>query len=105
MIRDSPGFLLNRLLVPFLNEAIELLLDGAAVEALDEAALEFGMPPGPLALFDEFGIDVALAVGRSLYRGISETHRSLGAHHPDVQVRPPRAEMRPWLLFHAMGDG
>ncbi len=68
VMRDSPGFLLNRLLVPFLNEAIELLLDGAAVEALDEAALEFGMPAGPLALFDEFGMDVALAVGRSLYQ-------------------------------------
>lgn len=68
VIRDSPGFLLNRLLVPFLNEAIELLLDGVAVEVLDEAALDFGMPAGPLALFDEFGIDVALAVGRTLYR-------------------------------------
>lgn len=68
VMRDSPGFLLNRLLVPFLNEAIELLLDGAAVEALDQAGLEFGMPVGPLALFDEFGIDVALAVGRSLYQ-------------------------------------
>ncbi len=67
VVRDSPGFLLNRLLVPYMNEALELLLDGASVEALDQAAMEFGMPLGPLAHFDEFGIDVALAVGRTLY--------------------------------------
>jgi 3-hydroxyacyl-CoA dehydrogenase/enoyl-CoA hydratase/3-hydroxybutyryl-CoA epimerase/3-hydroxyacyl-CoA dehydrogenase/enoyl-CoA hydratase/3-hydroxybutyryl-CoA epimerase/enoyl-CoA isomerase len=67
VVRDGPGFLLNRLLVPYMNEALELLLDGASVEALDQAALEFGMPLGPLAHFDEFGIDVALAVGRTLY--------------------------------------
>ena len=68
LIRDSPGFLLNRLLLPYMNEAVELLLDGAAVEFLDEVALDFGMPVGPFALYDEFGIDVALAVGRTLYQ-------------------------------------
>lgn len=67
VVPDSPGFLLNRLLVPFLNEALELLLDGADVRSLDQAAENFGMPQGPLALFDDFGVDVALAVGRSLY--------------------------------------
>jgi 3-hydroxyacyl-CoA dehydrogenase len=72
VIRDSPGFLLNRLLVPYLNESLELLLDGADVESLDRAAADFGMPHGPLALFDEFGIDVAIAVGRSLYRAFPE---------------------------------
>ena len=67
VVRDSPGFLLNRLLVPYLNEALELLLEGSEVAALNEAAKAFGMPQGPLALFDDFGIDVALAVGRSLF--------------------------------------
>ena len=66
-VQDGPGFLLNRLLVPYLNEALELLLEGADVAALDRVAKQFGMPQGPLALFDEFGIDVALAVGRSLF--------------------------------------
>lgn len=69
---DSPGFLLNRLLVPYLNETLELLLDGADIEAIDRAAADFGMPQGPLASFDEFGIDVAIAVGRSLYRAFPE---------------------------------
>ena len=67
VVQDGPGFLLNRLLVPYLNEALELLLEGADVAALDRVAKQFGMPQGPLDLFDEFGIDVALAVGRSLF--------------------------------------
>ena len=67
VVRDGPGFLLNRILTPYLNEALELLLEGVSVEALDQSALEFGMPLGPLAHLDEFGIDVALAVGRTLY--------------------------------------
>ena len=66
IIRDSPGFLLNRLLVPYMNETLELLLHGADVETLDLAAKSFGMPLRPLSLFDEFGIDLAMAVGRSL---------------------------------------
>jgi len=68
VVRDSPGFLLNRLLVPFMNEALELVLHGANIATLDRAARDFGMPIRPLALFDEFGLDVALAVGRSMYR-------------------------------------
>ena len=72
VIRDSPGFLLNRLLVPYLNETLELLQDGADIPSLDRAAADFGMPHGPLASFDEFGIDVAIAVGRSLYRAFPE---------------------------------
>jgi 3-hydroxyacyl-CoA dehydrogenase len=72
VVRDSPGFLLNRLLVPYLNETLELLLDGADIESLDRAAADFGMPQGPLASFDEFGIDVAIAVGRSLYQAFPE---------------------------------
>jgi 3-hydroxyacyl-CoA dehydrogenase len=72
VVRDSPGFLLNRLLVPYLNEALELLLDGADIDSLDRAAAGFGMPLGPLTLFDEFGVDVAIAVGRSLYQAFPE---------------------------------
>ncbi len=68
IVPDGPGFLLNRILVPYMNEALELLLEGTPLSVLDEAALRFGMPLGPVALYDEFGLDVALAVGRSLYR-------------------------------------
>jgi 3-hydroxyacyl-CoA dehydrogenase/enoyl-CoA hydratase/3-hydroxybutyryl-CoA epimerase/enoyl-CoA isomerase len=66
-VKDGPGFLLNRLLVLYLNEALELLLDGADLEAINTAASQFGLPTGPLAQIDEFGIDVALEVGRTLF--------------------------------------
>ena len=67
IVRDGPGFLLNRLLVTYFNEVVELLFDGAAIADLDRAALEFGMPAGPLEQLDEYGVDVALAVGRTLF--------------------------------------
>ncbi|MCA9069019.1 MAG: 3-hydroxyacyl-CoA dehydrogenase family protein [Planctomycetaceae bacterium] len=71
-IADSPGFLLNRLLVPYLNEALELLLKGAEPDILDQAARSFGMPIGPLRQLDEYGLDVALAVGKTLYRAFPD---------------------------------
>jgi 3-hydroxyacyl-CoA dehydrogenase/enoyl-CoA hydratase/3-hydroxybutyryl-CoA epimerase/3-hydroxyacyl-CoA dehydrogenase/enoyl-CoA hydratase/3-hydroxybutyryl-CoA epimerase/enoyl-CoA isomerase len=71
-VPDRPGFLLNRLLVPYLNEALELLLEGVRVESLNESASKFGMPVGPLEHFDEFGIDVAIAVGSTLYRAFPD---------------------------------
>ncbi len=66
-VQDTPGFLLNRLLVTYLNEALELLLDRVEINALDAAALQFGFPIGPLAQLDAFGLDVAVEVGKTLY--------------------------------------
>lgn len=63
---DGPGFLVNRLLMPYLNESCYLLLEGATVRALDEALLDFGMPMGPARLLDEVGLDVAYHVGAFL---------------------------------------
>jgi 3-hydroxyacyl-CoA dehydrogenase/enoyl-CoA hydratase/3-hydroxybutyryl-CoA epimerase len=59
---DAPGFLVNRCLSPYLNEAARLLLEGTAPEAVDAAMLEFGMPMGPCRLLDEVGFDVASKV-------------------------------------------
>lgn len=58
VVKDAPGFLVNRLLVPYLNEATYLLTDGAPIEELDRALLDYGMPMGPMELIDEVGIDV-----------------------------------------------
>jgi 3-hydroxyacyl-CoA dehydrogenase / enoyl-CoA hydratase / 3-hydroxybutyryl-CoA epimerase len=66
VVKDSPGFLVNRLLVPYMVEAITLLEEGHSAEQLDRVMVEFGMPMGPLELFDEVGIDVAYKVARIL---------------------------------------
>lgn len=68
VVTDHPGFVLNRVLVPYLTEALELLLEGVSLDSLDSAACDFGMPQGPLRQLDEFGLDVALAVGGNLLR-------------------------------------
>jgi 3-hydroxyacyl-CoA dehydrogenase/enoyl-CoA hydratase/3-hydroxybutyryl-CoA epimerase len=66
VVNGAPGFLVNRLLMPYLNEAGVLLGEGVGVEAIDRAMLDFGMPMGPLRLIDEVGIDVAYDVAREL---------------------------------------
>jgi len=60
---DGPGFLVNRLLMPYLNEAAYLLQAGASVQGIDAAMLSFGMPMGPARLLDEVGLDIAYHVG------------------------------------------
>lgn len=59
VVNDSPGFFANRILAPYLNEAGRLLEEGVAIEAIDDALLDFGFPVGPINLLDEVGLDVA----------------------------------------------
>lgn len=66
LVKDSPGFLVNRILVPYLVEAGELFWNGADVREVDGAMREFGLPMGPLRLVDEIGADVALEVAGTL---------------------------------------
>lgn len=66
VVRDSPGFLVNRILMPYLVEAAEIFRKGGDPEAIDNAMLDFGMPMGPLRLLDEVGLDVAAHVARTL---------------------------------------
>lgn len=66
LVEDGPGFLVNRVLGPYLNEAGFLLQDGAGVQQIDRAMLAFGMPMGPCRLLDEVGFDVAEHVAREL---------------------------------------
>jgi 3-hydroxyacyl-CoA dehydrogenase/enoyl-CoA hydratase/3-hydroxybutyryl-CoA epimerase len=72
LVRDSPGFLVNRILLPYLVEAAELFANGASVEEVDAAMLDFGMPMGPLRLIDEVGLDVAEDVAATLAAGFPE---------------------------------
>ena len=66
VVKDSPGFLVNRILAPYMNEAATLLQEGQAIEHIDKAILKFGMPMGPLVLYDEVGIDVTYKVAKIL---------------------------------------
>jgi len=68
VVKDGPGFLVNRLLLPYLNEAVYLLSDGMSVEKIDKYYLDFGMPMGPLHLIDEIGIDVAVKVAKIFHK-------------------------------------
>ena len=65
-VRSSPGFLVNRVLMPYLLEAVTLLEEGHARETIDAAALQFGMPMGPIELADTVGLDICLSVAEEL---------------------------------------
>lgn len=63
VVKDGPGFLVNRLLMPYMAEAAFLMQEGMSIEAVDKAYVrEFGMPMGPFELMDEVGLDVCLKV-------------------------------------------
>ena len=65
-VKSAPGFLVNRILTPYMTEAQVMLEEGIPAETIDAAAREFGMPMGPIELADTVGLDVGLAVGREL---------------------------------------
>jgi 3-hydroxyacyl-CoA dehydrogenase/enoyl-CoA hydratase/3-hydroxybutyryl-CoA epimerase len=64
--RSAPGFLVNRVLMPYMTEAMLAAREGIPLAAIDEAAVKFGMPMGPIELADTVGLDVCLHVGRIL---------------------------------------
>jgi 3-hydroxyacyl-CoA dehydrogenase/enoyl-CoA hydratase/3-hydroxybutyryl-CoA epimerase len=66
LVKDSPGFLVNRILVPYLIEAGAIFWSGADIKTIDGTMLDFGLPMGPLRLIDEIGADVALDVAATL---------------------------------------
>jgi len=64
--KSAPGFVVNRILTPYINEALFALEAGIPAEVIDRAAVRFGMPMGPIELTDVVGLDVSLNVGRVL---------------------------------------
>lgn len=65
-VKSSPGFLVNRILMPYLMEAVTLVDEGVKLAAIDQAAIEFGMPMGPIHLADTVGLDICLSVAQEL---------------------------------------
>jgi len=86
VVKDSPGFLVNRILMPYLIEAGNLFESGASIEDLDKAMLDFGMPMGPMRLLDEVGIDVALHVAQTIAANYGDR-----MHVPDLLSKMARA--------------
>ena len=78
VVRDCAGFLVNRVLFPYLTEAVLLLQEGADMDALDKAATKFGMPMGPILLYDVVGNDTSYFAGNVI-----------AAAYPDRAVAVP----------------
>jgi 3-hydroxyacyl-CoA dehydrogenase / enoyl-CoA hydratase / 3-hydroxybutyryl-CoA epimerase len=76
IVRDSPGFLVNRVLFPYLLEAAELFENGVNAQEIDEALLEWGMPMGPLRLIDEIGVDIAVDIANTLEKAYGTRDRA-----------------------------
>ncbi|MCK5482512.1 MAG: enoyl-CoA hydratase/isomerase family protein [Gemmatimonadetes bacterium] len=103
LVADRPGFLVNRLLTPYLNEAGFLLQEGAAVEAIDGALESFGMPMGPLRLLDEIGFDVARHASREMVAAFGDRMRPSGVL--DRMIEDARLGKKNGLGFHRYQDG
>ncbi len=65
-VKDAPGFLVNRVLGPYMANAFRMLDEGVSAETIDKAAEQFGMPMGPIALADTVGLDICAAAGKAL---------------------------------------
>ncbi|MBA3833093.1 MAG: enoyl-CoA hydratase/isomerase family protein [Chthoniobacterales bacterium] len=96
VVRDSPGFLVNRVLFPYLLEAAELFENGLEAKEIDGALVEWGMPMGPLRLIDEIGVDITVDIAATL-------ENSLGgrAHTPAILEEMRAAK----LLGRKSGSG
>ncbi|HEY2412900.1 MAG TPA: 3-hydroxyacyl-CoA dehydrogenase NAD-binding domain-containing protein [Pirellulaceae bacterium] len=72
VVNDGPGFAINRLLFPYMNEAHELYCEGASLREIDRAATAFGMAMGPITLYDLVGLDTAAYAGMTMYNAFPE---------------------------------
>jgi 3-hydroxyacyl-CoA dehydrogenase/enoyl-CoA hydratase/3-hydroxybutyryl-CoA epimerase/enoyl-CoA isomerase len=69
VVRDCPGFLVNRILLPYMAESLVLLAEGIDMDRIDKLAVKWGMPVGPITLYDMVGIDTGLYAGEVLKAG------------------------------------
>lgn len=76
VVNDGPGFLVNRILMPYMNEAGFLIEEGVSMKDIDDACLNFGMPMGPCRLLDEVGIDVGQKVAKIIHDGLGDRAKS-----------------------------
>ncbi|HET9448288.1 MAG TPA: 3-hydroxyacyl-CoA dehydrogenase NAD-binding domain-containing protein [Steroidobacteraceae bacterium] len=79
--RSSPGFLVNRVLMPYLSEAVRAAEEGVPLALIDRAAEEFGMPMGPIELADVVGLDVVMSVGKVFFASGAEVPHVLSIRY------------------------
>ncbi len=72
VVRDNPGFLVNRLLLPYLNEALQMLCQGVEITRIDRIGRAFGMECGPFEMLDMIGVDTATQAGRMLWEAFPD---------------------------------
>jgi len=75
LVKSAPGFLVNRVLMPYMLAAVERVEKGESKELIDAAAVAFGMPMGPIELMDTVGLDVGASVARELGQAVPENSR------------------------------
>jgi 3-hydroxyacyl-CoA dehydrogenase/enoyl-CoA hydratase/3-hydroxybutyryl-CoA epimerase len=88
MVRDSPGFLVNRVLFPYLLDAAEIFQSGVAAEQIDQALVQWGMPMGPLRLIDEIGVDITVDIADTLEKAFGARDRA-----PEILRKMHNAKM------------
>jgi len=79
VVRDQPGFWVNRILAPYVNEAGRLVQEGVPIERVDDLMRRYGFPVGPITLLDEVGLDVGLKSAKVLFEAFGERMRPLAA--------------------------
>lgn len=103
VVKDGPGFLVNRLLIPSMNAALFLFEEGVSVERLDRVMKDFGMPMGPMRLIDEVGIDVGTKVSKILHQAFGE--RAVASPLGDLIVASGRLGKKNGKGFYLYENG
>ncbi|HVS37672.1 MAG TPA: 3-hydroxyacyl-CoA dehydrogenase NAD-binding domain-containing protein [Gemmataceae bacterium] len=103
VVRDCPGFLVNRILFPYINESLVLLEEGASPRAIDKAATAFGMPMGPITLNDLVGLDTSLYAGRVVNTAFAD--RAPETHILDDLVAAGRLGQKSGAGFYSYAKG
>ena len=101
---SGPGFLVNRVLFPYLHEALYAAGEGIAFDAIDRAAVDFGMPMGPLELCDVVGLDVTVHVGEIITRELGREMPPFGARLKEL-VAAKQLGRKSGQGFYAWKDG
>lgn len=103
VVRDCPGFLVNRILFPYLNESLVLLEEGANPRDIDKAAVKFGMPMGPITLNDLVGLDTSLYAGKVVNTAFKD--RAASSRILDELVAAGRLGQKSGAGFYSYAKG